>query len=213
MNIHIMKYLPAIALSMIIGVAHADDKKNGWKIGDAALQMQIDNIELTPGPAGTAGADGATGPAGTAGADGATGPAGADGATGPAGADGATGLDGLDGQEGLPGDIGPPGLDGMQGLDGQDGVAFIYKVSSTIIMDTMQTEIEHKADCDIGDIAIGGGYNFDDPTLIVDTSTLIIVTSEPLGVSAQSWKIVLRSTELSRPSPLNVTVHAICATL
>ena len=67
------------------------------KIVDAIKEARtnIDEIELTPGPAGPAGADGAQGPKGDkgdAGADGAQGPKGDTGAPGAPGADGADGF-------------------------------------------------------------------------------------------------------------------------
>lgn len=58
---------------------------------DLALQDEIDTIELTPGPAGPPGADGAQGPPGPAGPPGADG---AQGTPGPTGADGAQGVPG-----------------------------------------------------------------------------------------------------------------------
>ena len=67
------------------------------KIVDAIKEARtnIDEIELTPGPAGPAGADGAQGPKGDkgdAGADGAQGPKGDKGDAGAPGADGADGF-------------------------------------------------------------------------------------------------------------------------
>jgi hypothetical protein len=98
-----------------------------------ALQTQVDNIELTPGPqgepgpAGTngtdglAGAVGPTGPAGAAGTNGADGLAGAVGPTGPAGPAGANGTDGLAGAVGPTGPQGSQGQVGFQGPQGDTG--------------------------------------------------------------------------------------------
>jgi len=112
--------------------------------GDAALQLQISNIQLTPGPMGPqgpqgdvgpmgpAGPAGAVGPQGPAGADGVAGPAGPQGPqgdvgpmgpAGPAGADGVAGPAGADGVAGPAGPQGPIGLTGPQGPAGVDGVA------------------------------------------------------------------------------------------
>jgi hypothetical protein len=78
------------------------------------------------GPAGPAGADGATGPAGPAGPDGATGPAGpagATGAVGPAGPAGPVGATGATGAVGPAGPIGPAGATGATGATGAVGPA------------------------------------------------------------------------------------------
>ena len=80
-----------------------------------ALQVELDNIQLNPGPKGPqgpAGADGATGPQGPAGPQGPVGP------TGPAGNDGAPGIAGADGPQGP---LGPQGQVGFQGPQGDPG--------------------------------------------------------------------------------------------
>jgi hypothetical protein len=64
-----------------------------WAGDLAALQSQIDNISLTPGPQGPQGKAGDAGAAGTNGDAGTNGAAGAQGPQGKAGADGATGAD------------------------------------------------------------------------------------------------------------------------
>ena len=88
-------------------------------------------IQLTAGPQGLPGADGAqgvAGPQGLPGADGAPGLPGADGAQGVAGpqglpgADGAPGLPGADGAQGVAGPKGLPGADGAQGVAGPQGL-------------------------------------------------------------------------------------------
>ena len=86
------------------------------------VKDMINNISLTPGPAGADGkdgkdgkdgADGAQGPQGEPGRDGVDGKDGADGAQGP---QGEPGKDGKDGQDGAPG---APGADGKDGVDGK----------------------------------------------------------------------------------------------
>ncbi len=111
-----------------------DDSRSGHKKGKKlpkharVLQAQIDankasieNIELTPGPTGADGTDGATGATGQAGADGATGPAGTDGAAGSTGADGNDGATGPTGADGADGATGPTGADGTVGATGPTG--------------------------------------------------------------------------------------------
>jgi hypothetical protein len=105
---------------------------------DAARQVEISqlradltNIELTPGPAGPEGPQGATGPQGPkgdTGATGATGPKGATGEPGPVGAAGASGQPGATGaigQQGPTGATGAKGDIGPQGTSGRDANAQI----------------------------------------------------------------------------------------
>ncbi len=84
----------------------------------ADLQSQIDNIQLTPGPAGP---KGDTGPQGPAGADGTNGTNGVDGAQGPKGDTGPQGIAGLDGTNGIDGAAGPKGDTGSKGDTGPQG--------------------------------------------------------------------------------------------
>jgi len=95
--------------------------------GLSALQTQVNNIKLTPGPQGDPGPAGPAGTPGTnglAGADGAVGPEGPTGPAGPAGTPGTNGLAGADGAvgpEGPTGPAGPAGTPGANGLAGADG--------------------------------------------------------------------------------------------
>ena len=92
MSTQSMKFLVVVALmSLTVASVDAKDKVQqsdlqdeiiNRKAADANLQQKIDNIQLTPGPAGDDGADGAPGADGADGAVGAPGPAGADGAAG-----------------------------------------------------------------------------------------------------------------------------------
>ena len=73
------------------------------------LQLLINQIQNTPGPAGKDGIAGSPGPAGPAGLPGA------------AGKDGLPGKNGTNGIAGLPGAIGQNGKDGLPGKDGVNG--------------------------------------------------------------------------------------------
>lgn len=94
-----------------------------------ALAAAVDNVALTPGPAGVDGqdgADGATGPQGSQGIPGsmgAPGTNGSNGADGLPGADGTNGTNGADGADGADGTNGTDGVDGVDGVDGPPGVA------------------------------------------------------------------------------------------
>ncbi len=79
------------------------------------VDRQIQTIELTPGPQGATGAQGAPG------ATGAVGPQGAQGATGPQGERGLQGVQGPQGATGAKGDTGPQGATGAQGAKGATG--------------------------------------------------------------------------------------------
>ncbi len=104
----------------LISKAFADVDEKDLKREVDKLQNQIDNIQLTPGPQGPAGAVGAkgdTGPQGPAGLPGAVG------ATGPAGLQGPEGLTGAVGAKGDTGPQGPAGLTGAVGTTGPAGPA------------------------------------------------------------------------------------------
>jgi hypothetical protein len=122
-----------------------------------ALGKRIDNIQLTPGPAGKdginglSGKDGATGsqgpqgitgPKGSDGQQGLTGPAGKDGANGATGATGAMGAVGpigpigATGPQGAVGPIGPTGATGATGAAGKDGVPTRVERYTTLSTDT-----------------------------------------------------------------------------
>lgn len=126
-----------------IGLAFADDKgKKGKKDKDPlkgnkrlreavrALQTDVANIELTPGPQGEQGVPGPTsepgpqgeqGIQGETGTDGADGADGATGATGPQGETGAIGSQGEQGAQGIQGVAGATGADGATGPQGEQG--------------------------------------------------------------------------------------------
>ncbi len=86
-----------------------------------ALDEAIEDIELTPGPAGPTGPAGPQGPAGPTGPAGPQGPAGATGPAGPQGAKGDTGDTGPQGPAGAPGATGPQGPKGDTGDTGPVG--------------------------------------------------------------------------------------------
>jgi hypothetical protein len=93
--------------------------------GDANLQNQIDNIELTPGPQGPQGKMGPKGDPGDQGPQGKQGPPGDQGPQGKQGAPGDQGPQGKMGPKGDPGDQGPQGKQGPPGADGQDGIGAV----------------------------------------------------------------------------------------
>jgi hypothetical protein len=92
--------------------------KKGLKHRVDALEQELANIELTPGPQGEQGIPGPVGPKGPAGSDGTNGEDGATGAQGPQGPQGETGATGAEGPQGA---TGPQGLAGVNGIDGTNG--------------------------------------------------------------------------------------------
>jgi hypothetical protein len=89
-----------------------------------SLGKRIDNIQLTPGPAGKDGIDGLPGKDGAQGLpgkDGATGSQGPQGIAGAKGSDGQQGLTGAKGDTGATGAIGPKGDTGSAGAQGAKG--------------------------------------------------------------------------------------------
>lgn len=93
----------------------------------AEIQGNIENIELTPGPAGPQGATGPQGPQGEKGDKGDTG------ATGPQGPTGATGATGPKGPKGDKGDKGDTGATGPQGPAGADGSLFDGNLNANVL--------------------------------------------------------------------------------
>ena len=127
----------AIVASFVIGIISANPVVDA--VGGWKAAFDDLQLQINNIPAGPAGADGATGPAG---ADGATGPAGADGATGPAGADGAT---------------------GPQGPTGADTYV---KTLSLFVPTGAGLERTLEPTCNTGDVATGGGYSADSPSVL-----------------------------------------------
>jgi len=118
----------------------------------AQLRIDLENIELTPGP------QGATGPVGPAGADGATGPTRADGAGGTTGLTGATGPAGATGTKGTAGDdgaTGPAGATGPTGPAGPVGVEIVSGAGSAGTFSLFTSSIS----CPTGKVLTGGGYS------------------------------------------------------
>ena len=84
-----------------------------------ATKEELQNISLTPGPAGPKGERGEPGPQGNPGE---VGPQGLQGLQGPIGPKGDKGETGERGPQGLPGETGPKGSDGLQGPPGPQGI-------------------------------------------------------------------------------------------
>lgn len=84
-----------------------------------ATKEELQNISLTPGPAGPKGERGDPGPQGNPGE---VGPQGLQGLQGPIGPKGDKGETGERGPQGLPGETGPKGSDGLQGPPGPQGI-------------------------------------------------------------------------------------------
>lgn len=87
-----------------------------------ALEQELANIELTPGPPGEPGAPGTDGTNGLNGEPGPQGEPGTDGTNGTNGIDGVNGTNGANGLDGAPGTNGANGTDGINGTNGTDGL-------------------------------------------------------------------------------------------
>ncbi len=105
----VLSLLAVFLISLVIAspaFADRDDDQDNDRIGLKhrvdALEVQVNNIELTPGPEGPQGPQGDPGPQGPQGEQGIQGIAGADGATGPQGPAGPTGPQGPQGDPGDP---------------------------------------------------------------------------------------------------------------
>ncbi len=126
----------SMGMGMTINTSHAAGLNtfNNGSVADANdvnhnftyLNNRIDNISLTPGPKGDAGATGSQGPIGL------TGPAGLQGVAGTNGANGLDGQNGIDGATGPQGPAGPPGANGtgviLKSWVGYDNSAYSKKV-------------------------------------------------------------------------------------
>lgn len=102
-----------------------------------ALQQQVANIRLLPGPQGPVGPVGPQGPKGDIGLQGLVGPKGEQGLLGPIGPQGLTGLQGPTGPQG---ELGPQGLIGLTGPQGPQGSAGI---SAQVLPDYLKPKIPY----------------------------------------------------------------------
>lgn len=146
------------------------------------------------GPEGPAGAKGETGPAGPAGAKGDTGPAGAKGDTGPAGSQGATGPAGATGPQGP---VGPAG-----------GLAGWERIVTTVQFPDDDVNASVQAACPTGKVVLGGGFS-------ATAADPLVQFSRP-NDTGTAWVAgwISEVTEPDpTPSPVALTVYAICATV
>jgi Collagen triple helix repeat (20 copies) len=113
---------------------------------------------------------------------------GTQGPAGPAGPTGATGATGSTGPSGAPGGPGPQGIQGIQGPPGIIvlNASNIYNVTDSI--EQMDASfIEGSAQCDTGDTAITGGYNYtggiEDTTFVYTNQPELDSGGIPIGWS------------------------------
>ncbi|MEA2000371.1 MAG: hypothetical protein U9N84_00570 [Actinomycetota bacterium] len=135
----------------------------------AAFLHRMSELPGVKGDDGDPGEQGATGEAGPPGADGAPGEPGA---TGPAGPPGPAGADGAVGPEGPAGPKGDP------------GTSTFYDVWSDAVDVGSGAIVEVTASCSAGDVAVGGGFDFDG-----DEGSL----TSSHRVDDGSWKVVYHS--------------------
>ena len=118
------------------------------------------------------------------GTQGPPGPPGETGATGPPGATGATGPPGPQGIQGIQGPIGPNGTQGPAGLN-QINQSLVYTAggNSSTTTDAPLAEASAEAECEMGDVAIGGQFTISSDTndSIGDIRYLTAGTNGPLG--------------------------------
>ena len=156
-------------LNAIHEALNADGTANTEAID--ALRIELEAIELTPGPAGPAGP---VGPAGPMGATGPAGPVGPQGEQGPQGLAGPEGPVGPAGEAGPPGPVGPTGPQGT-GVSGagvlESGQLELMLDDGTSIM-TVESIIGPPGDVDLVDsLCPGGGsvQGFEDGVPICST--------------------------------------------
>jgi len=177
----------AVVLSACTGGGDQPDR-NGVGCSQAAQNC----------PAGPTGPTGATGPQGPIGPQGAPGPIGPTGPTGPAGPStgiqGPTGPTGSAGPPGPPGSAGPAGPAGVAGPPGARGATgptgpagpegppgtsvlqpngFYTRFTTRVIPSTIGSGTSARADCDSGDLAVGGECDGNEPEINVYAMGLI----------------------------------------
>ena len=147
---------------------------------------------------------GQTGPAGPAGPVGAPGPQGEVGAPGPQGEVGAPGPQGEVGAPGPQGEVGAPGPQGEVGAPGPQGEVGPAGPVNTYVVSAMasipkKTTGTVSAVCNIGDVALGGGFSG-------ATDKVIVTGSLPL--SAATWQVSINNTT---NAAVTVIGYAVCA--
>jgi hypothetical protein len=166
-----------------------DRKRDGNRTG----------IQGPPGPQGPQGIQGAQGPPGPAG--GQPGPQGPPGIPGPqgerglTGATGATGMQGPPGLDGVNGTQGPRGFNGTDGAQGPPGITQLNRTNTyktTVLSETTTFPNESFAvpTCDVGDLAISGGFITDAGFL--RTYIPYIVAQNEITSNSLGWSILLR---------------------
>jgi len=178
--------------------------------GDAATTLNL--------PAGPEGPPGPPGPKGDKGDPGPQGPKGDTGSQGLQGIQGLTGETGPQGPMGLTGPQGPKGDTGPQGPQGVPGVLDFYTVQGpylgTITDDLdgiSKYEGNSYAQCDLGDIATGGGYKREAPYLVTDSSLMMILANEPDSNNPPNgWNVHVSWTN-GTPNSWGIRAYAVCA--
>jgi hypothetical protein len=156
------------------------------------------------GPAGLTGPEGPTGPAGPAGSGDSEGPAGPEGPRGPAGSDGSAGPEGPAGPAGPAGATGPEGATGPAGAAGAPGVLRFYRAEATTATSTA------RAECEIGDVATGGGFLDVATTSTVESSNPQMQNINGVWIPA-AWSVTVRAGTGAAPD--SFTAYAVCADL
>lgn len=165
-----------------------------------------------PGPQGAVGSQGPAGSQGLAGAQGEAGPVGPHGPAGPQGDRGPEGSQGAGGPQGIAGPQGPAGLQGPTGLQGPAGPAGPPGVSGYEIVTALSPvatvvgfgTFAMTATCPAGKHAIAGGYES-----LGDAIKLTPVASHP--VTFDTWRVVLRSPQVTQTPNAQVRVYVVCA--
>jgi hypothetical protein len=135
---------------------------------------------------------------------GARGPAGPEGPRGPAGSDGSAGPEGPTGPAGPAGATGPEGATGPAGAAGAPGVLRFYRAEATTATSTA------RAECEIGDVATGGGFLDVATTSTVESSNPQMQNINGVWIPA-AWSVTVRAGTGAAPD--SFTAYAVCADL
>jgi len=131
------------------------------------------------------------------------GPKGARGATGPAGAAGARGPVGPQGPQGKQGEQGPPGL-----------LKVVRRQSAPLTLpNTGTTAADHYAECNPGEVAVGGGARIDQGE--ARSTYLMSVGPNPFEPAdpPKSWRAFASNQSGAGGAPVSLYVFVVCATL
>ncbi|MGJ8689072.1 MAG: hypothetical protein ACSHXZ_06060 [Gammaproteobacteria bacterium] len=195
------------------------------EIGLQGIQGPKGDIGLqgVPGEIGPQGVPGDVGPQGVIGLQGIQGDTGLQGPAGLAGAQGVQGPRGVQGAQGVSGEQGPQGVQGVQGEQGPQGPqpSQNYSIGSVVFTGGRGRNISTEAtrdqeltlDCNAGQLAVGGGYQFEAAEVSGDLDRIedFNLTRSIPSFDGSQWHFTLRYTgDLPHVVSVNAQFSIVC---